>query len=183
MTTIQRNAGTGPTPQEAADALAQLRAIHPELGKLAEVVRFLHEGGTLADVIGLDARELEAMYAVGHGLYEQARYEEAHKMFALLCMHAPNDGRFAQAAAGAARMLGRTEEALGFYLVACVRSPGDHQLAFQTVDCLLALKQTGSALEMLDALAAAPDVPAQERARAKALSQALRSRAQPPAKE
>ena len=76
-------------------------------------------------------------------------------------------------------MLGRNAEALGFYLAACVRSPGDHQLAFQTVECLLAMKQTGSAREMLDALAAAPDVPAQDRARAKALLQALRERAQP----
>ncbi len=183
MTTTLQTKTSVPTPAESADALAQLRAIDPDLGRLAEITRFLHNGGTLAEVIGLDARELEAMYAVGHGLYEQGRYDEAHKMFSLLCMHAPNDGRFPQAAAGAARMLGRYEDALGFYCVACMRSPGDHQLAFQTVECLLALNQPGPASDMLDALVSAPDLPATGRARAEALLEALRSRSQPTSKE
>lgn len=47
--------------------------------------RFLTQGATFKELKGVTDQELEAVYAVGHNLFANAKYEQAEDAFRLLC--------------------------------------------------------------------------------------------------
>lgn len=76
---------------------------------------------------GLDEAQQQALYAIGHGAYEQGRYADALKMFCLLVACDPLEARYLLALGAAAQELGLYEHALQQYAAAAalqLDSPG-----------------------------------------------------------
>lgn len=122
---------------------------------------FLREGGQYADLLGLTSDELEALYCAGHNLYAQERYSEAFKIFSSLMMYSHHEPRYAKALAGAAKMIGRYDDALRQYMYVVVAEPLDPVPLYHCADCLIQLGKKEEAVEALDLVltmcAAAPD--------------------------
>lgn len=140
-------------------------------------------GGTLAQAMGLSPRECEAMYAYGHSLYAQGKYNEAFKIFAQLVAYDHMDSRYQLALASAMQMTRRHEEALQHYMIVTVMRLDDPVPVFHCAECLLALGRPAEAAESLELAIGTLCKPGEHdavKARAEAMLQAIR--AQTPAK-
>ena len=107
-------------------------------------------GGTLGDLRGLKPEHYEAIYAVGHNLYAQTRYDEALKVFTFLVANEPFDRRFQFALASVNQMLGRYEQAVMYYSMGSMFDLQDPIPTFHTGECLLALGHRDEAREAFE---------------------------------
>src|SRR5690606_15268987 len=107
-------------------------------------------GGTLAQAMGLTARECEAMYAYGHALYAQGKYNDAFKIFAQLVAYDHMESRYQLALASALQMTRRYEEALQHYMIVTVMRLDDPVPVYHCAECLLALGRPAEAAESLE---------------------------------
>ena len=107
-------------------------------------------GGTLAQAMGLSPRECEAMYAYGHALYAQGKYNDAFKIFAQLVSYDHMDARYQLALASALQMTKRYEEALQQYMIVTVMRLDDPVPVYHCAECLLALGRPAEAAESLE---------------------------------
>ncbi|WZB74524.1 SycD/LcrH family type III secretion system chaperone [Achromobacter insuavis] len=115
---------------------------------------YLREGGKLGDVLGLTSAELEAMYSLGHALYEQQRYSESFKVFSALVTYDHTEPRYGLALAAANRMLGRHEDALRQYLPAIMADPLDPAPLYYSAESLVEMGRGEEAIEALDTVEA-----------------------------
>lgn len=140
------------SPEESAVLARNLEAAMEEAtGGLASYIR---AGGKLGDVLGLTPEELEAMYSLGHAMYEQQRYSEAFKVFSALVTYDHTQPRYGLALAAAGRMLGRHEDALRQYLPAIAADPLDPAPLYYSAESLVEIGRRDEAIEALDAVAA-----------------------------
>ena len=87
----------------------------------AAVLRnILLHGGTLGAAAGVSQQDCEALYQLGHGLYQQTRYTEAFRIFSLLVTYDHLEPRYLMALAASAQMLGRYADAIQHYGTAAV---------------------------------------------------------------
>jgi type III secretion system low calcium response chaperone LcrH/SycD len=139
-----------------------------------EIADFLFAGGTVADIYGLDATQIEAVYALGYNLYNQGRWAQALQVFSFLTFHDHVDRRLHIARAACLQMLKRYEEALTAYLLAHVLDVSDPAVGLQLAECLIALRrkpEARAALETVAVLAGEDPAFAPIRARAAAQSE------------
>jgi type III secretion system low calcium response chaperone LcrH/SycD len=135
-------------------------------------------GGTLAQAMGLSSRECEAMYAYGHALYAQGKYNDAFKVFAQLVAYDHMDSRYQLALASAMQMTRRYEEALQHYMIVTVMRLDDPVPVFHCAECLLALGKPAEAAESLELAIGTLCKPGEHdavKARAEALLKAIRA--------
>ena len=119
----------------------------PDLaGQIAEL---LMSGGTLGSIHDYTDRDYEALYALGHGLYEQGRYAEAVKAFGFLLMHNHLEKRYVGAFASSLQMARRHAEAVQYYALASAMDMSDPAPTFHTAECLIALNRLDEAREAL----------------------------------
>jgi len=107
-------------------------------------------GGTLAQAMGLSSEECEAMYAHGHSLYAQGKYEDAFKIFAQLVAYDHMESRYQMALASALQMTRRYEKALEHYMIVTVMRIDDPTPVYHCAECLIALGRTDEARESLE---------------------------------
>lgn len=124
-----------------ADTLSALRV------RLGE---FILQGGTLGQVMEVEADEYEALYAVAHAALQAARYQEAADTFGMLVSLNPYQTRFLQAYATALQMLGRYEDAIVYFSLASMLDLDDPRPFFHIAQCMLARRMPEQALEALD---------------------------------
>lgn len=138
----------------------------------------LRAGGTLGSALEITDQECEALYALGYGMYEQGRYADAMKVFAQLVAYNHLEPRYLMALGGAARMLGRHEDALQQYVAAAVMTLDDPVPLYHSAECLVALGRVPEAAEALElAVSLCTDGSLDVlKARASALLQALATR-------
>lgn len=140
MSTSSPASSTATDDTQTAQALGQAITEH------------FSKGGTLGDLRGLTPAHYEAIYAVGHNLYAQARYDDAFKVFTFLVANEPFDRRFQFALASVNQMLGRYEQAVMYYSMGSFFDLQDPLPTFHTGECLLALghrKEAREAFEMV----------------------------------
>lgn len=143
------------TPEENAALARNLSAAMEEAtGGLAS---YLRAGGKLGDVLGLEGAELEAMYSLGHALYEQQRYDEAFKVFSALVTYDHTEPRYGLALAAANRMLGRHEDVLRQYLPAIMADPLGPAPLYYSAESLVEMGRIEEAIEALDTVQAMCD--------------------------
>jgi type III secretion system low calcium response chaperone LcrH/SycD len=165
---ISAKAPVIPNKKEFFMSLAMNPAV---LDKLPEqIAELLSHGGTLGAAYDYTDQDYELLYALGHQLYSQARYEEAMKTFSFLVMHNHLDKRFMNALASSHQMLKSYLEAVKYYSLASLMDMSDPLPTFHTAECFIALGQTADAKEALQFVIAqckTPDRAAlQERAQA-----------------
>jgi type III secretion system low calcium response chaperone LcrH/SycD len=117
---------------------------------VTQVTEVFANGGTLGDLFDYDDRDYEAVYALGHSFYAQARYLDALKAFAFLVMNNPYEKRFVNAYASSLQMLERYDDAIGFYSLASVMDIADPKPTFHTAECLLAKGRIEEATDALN---------------------------------
>jgi type III secretion system low calcium response chaperone LcrH/SycD len=117
-----------------------------ELGK--SVVKLLRAGGTVSNEAM--AEENEAIYAVGHGMYEQGLYLDAFKVFSLLVIRNHLEPRYLFALGGACQMLGKYTDALQHYMAAAMAMVDDPLPIFHAAQCLIATSHIKEACESLE---------------------------------
>ena len=128
--------------------------------KIAKTAAAMSNGvTTIADVKGITAKELAAVYRVGHGYYTTGRFEEAEKVFHFLCLLEHTDAKF-WTALGAARqarknykdaieayacatLLDMTLPKPHYYAAECALMQGNLDMAESGVRSLLELCTTG----------------------------------------
>jgi type III secretion system low calcium response chaperone LcrH/SycD len=118
-----------------------------------EVADFLLAGGTVGDMYGLDADQLEPMYALGFSLYNQARWSEALKVFSFLTYHSHLEQRFHVGRAACLQMLKQYEDALTAYGLAYVLDASDPSVSLHIAECLIALGKKEDARGVLENVA------------------------------
>ncbi len=128
---------------------AQSTAVLPE--NLAEQIgELLLQGGTLGDAYDYTDQDYEVLYAFGHSLYSQARYQDAMKAFGFLVMHNHLERRFMMAFAASLQMVKSYEEALKYYTMASVMDMSDPVPTFHTCECMIALGMVADAKQGLE---------------------------------
>lgn len=119
-----------------------------------EVADFLFQGGTVADIYGVEANDLEPVYALGFSLYNQARWSEALQVFSYLAYHSHLDQRFHVARGACLQMMKQFEEALRAYGPAYVLDASDPVVCLHIAECFIALRKKDEARSVLEAVAA-----------------------------
>jgi len=114
------------------------------------VAGLLQSGGTLGDDCwGTTAEEREALYRVGHGLYEHGKYSDAFKVFSLLVMQDHLEPRYVFGLGCACQMLGRYSDALQHYMAVAVACVDDPLPIFHAAECLIAMSHLSEASDSL----------------------------------
>lgn len=132
--TSQALYGIDPDARDISDALSQL----------------LKSGGTLGDAYwGTTPDEREALYYMGHGLYDQGRYSDAFKVFSLLVMQDHLEPRYVFSLGCACQMLERYTDALQHYMVAAVAWVEDPRPVLHAAECLIAMSRFPEARDSL----------------------------------
>jgi len=120
----------------------------------ASLSRHLLRGGSLREVFPLPDIDDESLYAVGHHLYAQARYDLALPVFGLLLVRDGLERRYLCGFAACLQMQGRPQAAIDHYLTAAVLDPNDPVPVFHACECLIATGRHDEAAEGLQKLQA-----------------------------
>lgn len=115
-----------------------------------QVAELLAAGGTLGSVYEYDDTDYEVLYALGHSLYSQARYEDALRTFGFLVTHNHLEKRFMNAFAASLQMLKSYNEAIKYYSMASLMDMEDPLPTYHTAECMLALGWRTEAREALE---------------------------------
>ena len=132
---------------------------------LADLMNHLGSGGALGDVTGLDARDYEAVYTLGHNFYAQGKYLEAMRVFAYLVMNQHLERRFVNAYAASLQMVGGYKDAINYYGIAYAMDPRDSAPTFHACECLIAMGMKAEAKEGLSLIIARCTAPEQSEIR------------------
>lgn len=142
-----------------------------------QVADLLLMGGTLGDVYDYTDEDYEVLYALGHNLYSQGRYQDAMKAFGFLVIHNHLERRFVLAFASSLQMCKSYEEALTYYSLASVMDMSDPAPTFHSCECLISLGRIDEAADGLDMVIrqSGAEKHAPLKARAEALAQLIES--------
>ena len=116
----------------------------------ARLGEHLRRGGTLAEWVGADDADLEALYAAAWLFYDRDDYDTALRLYGLLLMANPYDRRFAIGMGMCKQMLKQYDDAIGYYANALVLDFDDPLPSFHTAECLVQKGLRNEALQALE---------------------------------
>ena len=137
------------------------------------VVEALSLGVTMGDLKGVKKSDCEAVYAIAHSFYSQARYRDAYPLFGWLLYMKPYERRFLMACAACEQMLKKFDMAASHYLKASLLDLQDAKPLFHMAECLIAAGRYEDAREPLDSLI--EDYPGAANARYRQRARALKA--------
>lgn len=114
-----------------------------------QIVELFSNGGTLGATQDYDDTDYEALYALGHNLYAQSRYQDAVRIFSFLVLQNHLEPRYMNAYASSLQMAGNYLEAIKVYSIASLMDMSDPLPTFHTAECMLALNMVAEAKEAL----------------------------------
>jgi type III secretion system low calcium response chaperone LcrH/SycD len=144
-----------------------------------QVAELLANGATLGWIQNYDETDYEALYALGHNLYAQARYQDAVRIFGFLVLQNHLEPRYMNAYASSLQMVGNYLEAIKSYSITSLMDMEDPLPTFHTAECMLALDMVTEAREALGFVISQCKAPQYAELKARAL--ALQALVQPPA--
>lgn len=142
--------------------------IAPNLSE--QIAELLAQGGTLGSALEYSETDYEALYAFGHSLYSQSRYQDAVRIFGFLVMHNHLEPRYMNAYASSLQMCGNYLEALKLYSMASLMDIEDPLPTLHTAECMLALDMVKEVREALVHVLRQSDAPQHAELRARALA-------------
>jgi type III secretion system low calcium response chaperone LcrH/SycD len=133
-----------------------------------KALEVMDQGGTLKDVRGLTAADIETIYAFGYNLYNQAKYTDAEPMFQFACLYQHTEPRYWMALGNCRQMAKKYQPAIDAYGFAYALNLEDPWPSIQAAICYLALQNkelAGQALDLADKVIAnsKPNAPASQR--------------------
>ena len=121
----------------------------PDIELGVRLMAQLVEGYTLGAMLGYSEDSQEALYALGHGLYSQRRYDDALRVFGFLLTHNHLERRYYLAFGACLQMQARPEDALKYYGMASLMDLTDPEPVFHAAHCLLTLARKEEARQAL----------------------------------
>jgi type III secretion system low calcium response chaperone LcrH/SycD len=115
----------------------------------AQVRDLLMQGGNIGMTLNYEEQDYELLYTLGHTAYEQARYNDAVKVFGYLVLLNQFEARYTNALASSLHMCKNYAEAMKYYTLVSVMDMTDPLPTFHTCECMLAmgmLKETREGL-------------------------------------
>jgi type III secretion system low calcium response chaperone LcrH/SycD len=126
--------------------------------ELANVVAQIINGETdIAVVAGLTDNDLEAVYAVGHGLYAAGKYDDALDFFRVLCLCRQTESRYWFGFGAASQVLGDHANAVQAYGMAALFDSENPQIPLRAAECFIKLGDTNTARQALEAVGVVTD--------------------------
>ncbi len=104
---------------------------------------------TLADEMKLEKKDMDALYVITEMQLQAGKYEDAFRMFNVLCMLNPQDPRFLFGGAMARQKLGDYTTASIYYYLAAVLDYDNPTPMLHLSECLMALKDKEIAKNIL----------------------------------
>jgi Flp pilus assembly protein TadD len=147
--------------------------------EILKIVRQILEGKTLAQGLGIEPEELEAMHVLARLQKSEGRYLEAMQIYGLLIIFDQNDPRFHKGLGLSVKALGEAEKALELLLFAYALDADDKEIALAIAECHLAADRREIAEKMLENLVSKPADGEEEialNAKAKAILELLEKR-------
>jgi type III secretion system low calcium response chaperone LcrH/SycD len=127
-----------------------------------QIAEHMMAGGTLGSVYDYTEQDYEAVYALGHNLYSQGRYDDAVKAFGFLVIHNAWERKYLKAFGAALQMVEQYQEAIKYYTMAAVLDLSDPVPTFHTAECMIPLGMLEEAKQSLDLVVAQCKTPEQE---------------------
>lgn len=106
---------------------------------------FLKDGGTLAMMRNISSDTLEQMYALGFSQYQSGKYEEAQKIFQVLCVLDHYEARFFLGLGASRQALGLYQQAIDSYSYGAMMDLQEPRFPFHAAECLLHLGELDKA--------------------------------------
>lgn len=119
---------------------------------LSAVEDILKYNVTLQQIKGITDKEMDAIYTAGYSYYNHGKYDNAAKIFSLLCQYNQNDKRYWLGLGAARQMMKRYAEALDAYSFGTMHDIEDPRFAFYGAECCIQLKQFEVAEDALEAV-------------------------------
>ena len=151
----------------------EISGLTPIQKKAMEV---LGAGGTMRDIRGLSAEEIETVYSIGFNLYNQAKYAQAEPMFQFACFYLHDEPRYWMALGNCRQMAKNYQGAIDAYGFSYMLNATDPWPSIQAAICYLALQdkvRAGEALTLADKTMQSGQPSDTARQRITALRQAL----------
>lgn len=136
-----------------------------------QIAALLANGGTLGSVFDFDDTDYEVLYALGHSLYNQARYHDAMRAFGFLVTHNHMEKRYMNAFASSLQMLKSYKDAIKYYSISSLMDMSDPMPTYHTAECMIPLGYITEAKEALQFVLRQSEAP--ERAELKSRAQAM----------
>ncbi|WP_163834360.1 SycD/LcrH family type III secretion system chaperone [Spartinivicinus ruber] len=104
-----------------------------------ELLDFFGEGGAIRDLTSFDEETIETAYAVAYQYYESGKYQEASKIFHLLCYLDHYQAKFFIGLGACRQMLKEYQLAIDAFSYVTVIDVTDPRAPFYAAECHLAL--------------------------------------------
>ncbi len=130
-------------------------AVLARQGNTEAILQTIAEGANLGFLRGLLSKDMEAIYAVAHNLYNNGRFSEAEKVFQFLCFYGHLDKKHWQGLGGCRQALAKYSQAVEAYAMMALCDASDPNPAFYAAQCLF---QSGRADDAYQALLAVVDL-------------------------
>ena len=104
-----------------------------------ELLSFIEDGGTMAMLRNIPDDAVEQMYAVAFNYFESAKYEQAHKIFQLLCTLDHYQVRFFMGLGACRQELQQYELAIDAYSFVTLIDVNEPRAPFHAAECYLSL--------------------------------------------
>ena len=108
--------------------MSEVEMNEEELGHIVD--QLLSGEKTLGDIRGLTTQEIEAIYTVAYNLFENAKYEDALRVFGFLCLYSHLDKRFWLGAAACHQQLKNFQQAVDAYSMSAMLDVEDPDATF-----------------------------------------------------
>jgi len=116
----------------------------------AVVEAVLTKGLPLYEVRGLTTEHLEALYAIAYSRYQADLYEEAEKIFLVLCVYDHMSARYWLAAGATQVQLKKYKEAIFSFASCCALDPENPTPFYYFANCQVAVGDQRTAAEAYD---------------------------------
>ncbi|WP_217273963.1 SycD/LcrH family type III secretion system chaperone [Shewanella sp. VB17] len=104
-----------------------------------ELLSFIEDGGTMGMLRNVPDDAIEQMYAVAFNYFESAKYDQAHKIFQLLCTLDHYQVRFFMGLGACRQELQQYEQAVDAYSFVTLIDVNEPRAPFHAAECHLSL--------------------------------------------
>ena len=111
----------------------------------------------LKDVLNISDEHMETLYALAYNYYQKNKYEDARKLFTLLCTYDPLKYKYWEGASATARLLNSYQEAIIAYGALLQLRPMKLSYYNELAECFLKIDQKDNAKQCCEAVLAADD--------------------------
>ena len=116
----------------------------------AHILEVLQHGGTLGDLQGLTAGQLEGLYSFAYSQLMAKSYKNAEDLFKMLCLYSHKEFKYWLGLAIAQQEQNKLEEAVYSFSMSALMEPEHPVSALRSGVCLLKLKRMKEAKEALE---------------------------------